>query len=599
MSKMMVKRDGLWAPMENLKGDTGPLPADNSVTNDALVTDGAKTSTAYLMHNRLTKDAEGEFISIDDSYPSAALSLTVDGKSTQVTTTGKNLLNPTVAANAGGWLRRRTSNNSYGTIVDSVGTSCNIFLVPLEDGQSLTYSRGSATKLGFHFVWSTDKTLAVGSVLTDIVTLTNYSRRTFTNSTGDTVYVGVAASVNSTTADPGVLENAEAQLEYATAFTSYEPYSGGAASPRPDWPQEIVSIDAPSLHATGINMFDISTAWLGTSYGGQWYASTYHGDINTISKIDGGVLVDPHNSNHGLYVSLGHLPAGSYIISLDKLENAPATLYTYPREPAYGTHPQLVSIGVIASNGETSRSKEFTLSENAWVLVGVYRSNNDPMGIFNIQLTPASIDSQYSTFVGNIGSLLPEGTSLRSLPDGTKDELYLKYLKPSSRDGWAWYEPTLIQRVGYVDMGTLGWARAYPGKDYEKFWAPVADMAKLTGYGIRIMSENYRGYNNGNAYALLPDFSVAMRSDTGYMSVKDPRFDNAGDFKAAVNGVMAYYPLATPITTQLDPIELPIMQAGITNIWSNPSTNLSVTYERDRNIVISNLEAAAADLATS
>ena len=63
--------------------------------------------------------------------------------------------------------------------------------------------------------------------------------------------------------------------------------------------------------------------------------------------------------------------------------------------------------------------------------------------------------------------------------------------------------------------------------------------------------------------------------------------------------MVVIYLLAAPITTQLDPIELPIMQAGITNIWTDPSTSLSVTYERDRNIVISKLEAAAADLATS
>ena len=38
--------------------------------------------------------------------------------------------------------------------------------------------------------------------------------------------------------------------------------------------------------------------------------------------------------------------------------------------------------------------------------------------------------------------------TLRSLPDGTKDELHLSYLRPSTREGWAWYSRELVKRVG-------------------------------------------------------------------------------------------------------------------------------------------------------
>ena len=94
-------------------------------------------------------------------------------------------------------------------------------------------------------------------MLNNIVTLTNYSRRTFTNNTGDTIYVGVAASVNAATiSNSGYMVRAQAQLEYATEFTSYEPYSGGTASPNPTWPQEIISIDDLNVSYFGRNIID-------------------------------------------------------------------------------------------------------------------------------------------------------------------------------------------------------------------------------------------------------------------------------------------------------------------------------------------------------
>lgn len=106
----------------------------------------------YLMGNRWTKNVEGEFISIKDAYVVPLMNLSVDGKSTQITTTGKNLLDPIVDYTVGRWLKRRLSSNGYGTVISSGGTTCGVFLVPLENGQSLTYSRNTGLKPGFHYV---------------------------------------------------------------------------------------------------------------------------------------------------------------------------------------------------------------------------------------------------------------------------------------------------------------------------------------------------------------------------------------------------------------------------------------------------------------
>ena len=89
------------------------------------------------------------------------------------------------------------------------------------------------------------------------------------------------------------------------------------------------------------------------------------------------------------------------------------------------------------------------------------------------------------------------------------------------------------------------------------------------------------------------NFNRVLTKDTAHANMTKV------EYTELVNGETFAYRLSVPETIDLGEIELPIMQAGTTNIWTDPSTSLSVTYERDRNIVISKLEAAAADLATS
>lgn len=48
------------------------------------------------------------------------------------------------------------------------------------------------------------------------------------------------------------------QLEKGTTATSYEPYTGGAPSPSPEYPQEIKSSVVTAVKVTGKNLFDVS-----------------------------------------------------------------------------------------------------------------------------------------------------------------------------------------------------------------------------------------------------------------------------------------------------------------------------------------------------
>lgn len=49
------------------------------------------------------------------------------------------------------------------------------------------------------------------------------------------------------------------QIESGSVATNYEPYTGGIASPNPDYPQEIKSIENPTVSVAGKNLFEPST----------------------------------------------------------------------------------------------------------------------------------------------------------------------------------------------------------------------------------------------------------------------------------------------------------------------------------------------------
>ena len=193
-----------------------------------------------------------------------------------------------------------------------------------------------------------------------------------------------------------------------------------------------------------------------------------------------------------------------------------------------------------------------------------------------------------------------DGHALRSLPYGLKDTLALTYLRPSTREGWAWYSRELVQMVGVL---VLDGSESWRGNSawYGYYAAHQADVASSVPSSAIL---NTHGV--GAAYS-----KAGMESALGATGLSSTNlsynWDNAAgtgrapEFKAwlAENNMTVQYPLATPITTQLDPIELPVLPAPNCTVWADPTTGLQMEYVQDTNIVIASLEAAYADLATS
>lgn len=205
---------------------------------------------------------EGETIAVSDSSDDHIRGLNLFGKSTQVTTTGKNLLD-----------------------IDESVTFEYVLTLPVSIPAGtyiLSYSSESHTGDYPPYVRFEDN--ATGALLSSstkqyTITLTQEETivHIYSNNYNAPESRDVEATIN--------------QLMLSVDGGDYEPYTGGIPAPNPDYPQEIVSIENPTLNVCGKNLLDIPEKLVFTQY----------------------MSVDMY------------LPAGEYVISCESFEGE----YTY------------------------------------------------------------------------------------------------------------------------------------------------------------------------------------------------------------------------------------------------------------------------------
>ena len=100
-----------------------------------------------------------------------------------------------------------------------------------------------------------------------------------------------------------------------------------------------------------------------------------------------------------------------------------------------------------------------------------------------------------------------------------------------------------VRRFGVVDMGTLNWLY---NSAYAVFIASIAD--KRVGVE-NIVCNKY----NTQEWNANKDKSIVGNPNANQIQIFDSSYTNTASFKAAMQGVMLYYELATPIETEIDP----------------------------------------------
>jgi len=520
-------------------------------------------SVKELVENQPRGQLTGEILSTSHAYDMPPVSVIVDGKSTQVTTTGKNLFDK---SNRGYWDGNVGTEGHISGATSSVGYA--YFRISVTEGDTV-YVRDSQS--AHRLAWNNGLIVA---------------------NTGITFPYTVPSGVDEVS---GYFQGSYIDTGIVTinnADTSYEPYTDGKPSPSPDYPQEITSVDGCALKFAGKNLAQLSDG--------------------TETKVDNGLTFTKNGQNlkvsgtttnwniDSMYLKLQSEPlltaGNTYTISLQGTYNGitNSSLYYYTRMPD-GIEETMYST--------TIRNQQIKLEPPSDCIVTKFRLRvGQTSGTVDVDVYPQiEVGSTATAYEPYACTTVPiyDGT-LRSLPDGTKDKLALSYLRPSTREGWAWYS-RVVERV--INIATASTFTSYDGRTRHgsnpgcvfgiAIDAPAVNVLGYCSHGVWVegttATENYGQF--GRAWVTHNDPNLLK-----FTIAPDRSSLALGNEWLAENGPITFvYKLATPVTTTLDPIELPHMPLGDVTIWSDPVTGLMVNYIVEGKAIEETLETGIAN----
>lgn len=222
------------------------IPEDYTTTHKYAI-EGACTKADAII-----RTVEGNSISVADSSDDYVRGLRVFGKTTQVTTTGKNLFPALTSQTTNGIIMTVLDDGRIvlnGTVTDStfscvvpVNISNNTYVFSANNKQAI----GSDATNSPYIALRTD---TLDWAVSRSLTTTNVSH-TFTIDENPITSILFAIPIGVTLNDFEVCF----QIEIGSAPTSYEPYTGGKASPSPEYPQDLVSVENPTVSIYGKNL---------------------------------------------------------------------------------------------------------------------------------------------------------------------------------------------------------------------------------------------------------------------------------------------------------------------------------------------------------
>ena len=501
-------------------------------------------------------EASGEVITLKDSGNSLLRGLNIYGKTTQFTTTGKNLLNFEECLKT--WNSLYTKNGEKYTITDIwAGYSQPVRLFEERKTVSiqgvLTNVTATGGRVGFGYI-GTDGTFNEIAIITD------------TSAKVENVSIN-AVRLNYGSKGSFSVENL--QIEAGEVATAYEPYTGGIPSPNPDYPQELESVGGDGnigVTVVGKNLF-----------GGDALADKM-AESAGVKK----------NETDGTVVYTGKIISGNTLFTNFK----PKTQYTFIlKGKATDKH---LNIRFEYENGETISAWKFSEADT----IETFRFVSEPSktiakfhGVYNAGTTTLYYD-ECGVFEGNVLTAdfepyIKEQTLTAQTPNGL----------PSIgdvRDEIDFAKGVYVQRVGEVDMGTLNWTHQSLSNNRHMFFTEsIADIVpcKDVTVPVNALCERYRA-NKQEAIWSHGDMAYHSKGLKTF-DVVNNNYTKAEDFKSAMSGIVLLYELAEPIETPLSPEELAQYSALHTNkpnttVFNDSGAGMAMAYNVDTKTYIDN-----------
>lgn len=321
--------------------------------------------------------------------------------------------------------------------------------------------------------------------------------------------------------------------------------------PSPDAPKPIAVVENPVVKVVGRNVLDIAAL---AKESPEYYKAD--GDTLTILKTD--------NRAWTTFAATQELKAGTYILSRDFVElkdiDGNSLSFSVGTTGAPFTLPVDTKVKVKVGYGRTSESYPYTTKAM------IERSSS------------ASDYAPYSP-QSRAFALPAEHPYLAKLPDGTADEIVVD--EEGNVELVARVSKAIPKDIDRLDFG----AGTDTDVPYVSF--TVSGIANKMG----ILSNSYQTsyWINKSGYVYCPNgLDIAIR---------DSRFTSKEKAIELLNVVVLYIAVE-PTRYSLGKIEMPKAQDSIVNAWTDAEVtpNTSISYVRDVNIVVANLESAIASI---
>lgn len=169
-------------------------------------------------------------------------------------------------------------------------------------------------------------------------------------------------------------------------------------------------------------------------------------------------------------------------------------------------------------------------------------------------------------------TLPAEHPYLAALPDGTHDEIVI------DKDGNA----SLVARVGKALVVEQPLSFVTDTVPFVTF-----RLQLVGGKADALMSNTYKSanYSAESGYVYSPNSSDVV--------IRDSRFTSLDVAKELLADTVLYYKLSSHVTYPLGKLDIPSLPETISNVWTDAelTTNMSMTYKQDVNVVIADLTA--------
>lgn len=347
---------------------------------------------------------------------------------------------------------------------------------------------------------------------------------------------------------------------YQDGDGTFEPYTGGIASPNPEYPQEPKFVGD---YNEGTQKYDIDFMTSGKNLfniNGNVNVDGYSKKQKTTNTVENGVLTCNVNSarNHGVGQRLYGLKGKTISVSAKLKSLGEATIgniYIYESSGAYKAVSNATALDtVFAINNYTCQTDD--------IVVAFAGTGGTGVQFYDIMVNYGAKFVDYEPFQGFETTALQLNQPLRELPNGVKDTI---------ENG------VVTRRVGCVDLGDFDYTDY---SNYNGYYTTVGNL-KSDNYGEAICTHFKVIKSHGKM-----GIRIGAGNSNIYIEQVSSVYPTASEFKSAMSGVKLFYELATSTTEQ---ITLPTLPS-----WY-PYTNALVGTELQPSFVEWHIKTAGAN----